>query len=378
MIPFNKPYYTGHEAEYIQDAISRGKISGDGYYTGKASDFMKCRFGTPKALFVTSCSAALDMAASLLELKAGDEVIMPSYNFVSCANSVLSSQPQIKIVFAEIEPETMNIDPEDIIRKITDKTRAIFVVHYAGIACNMDSIMEIAEKYGLKVIEDAAQAVNAKYKGRFLGTFGDIGCYSFHESKNYTCGEGGALLINNTQLAERAEIIREKGTNRARFFRGEVDKYSWVDIGSSYLASDILAAFLWAQLEMLDEINVMRKDVFDYYYNKIKPLELSGSVRLPVIPEGCETNYHMFYLLFNSETERNEAMDILKEAGIMAVFHYVPLHISHMGKKLGYNIGDLPVTEDYSNRLLRLPMYADLQKSEQDGIIEKLFDYFKD
>lgn len=370
MIHFNKPYYTGRETEYIQDSMARGRICGDGYYTKKVSDFIKYRFGASNVLFVTSCSAALDVAANLLELKEGDEVIMPSYNFVSCANSVLSCRA--KIVFAEIDPQTMNIDPEDILRKITTKTKAVFIVHYAGVACDMVRIMEIAERYHLKVVEDAAQAVNSKYMGKYLGTFGDIGCFSFHESKNYTCGEGGAILINNGQLADRAEIIREKGTNRAKFYKGEVDKYSWVDTGSSYLASDMLAAFLWAQFEMLDEINDMRRMVYEYYYEKLKPLELAGKIRLPVLPEHCDINYHMFYAIFLTEDSRNNIMYGLREAGVMAVFHYVPLHTSLMGNKLGYNTGDLPITEEYSNRLLRLPMYADLKNCDQDYIIEKI------
>jgi len=361
-IRFNKPYCTGKEIEYMQDAMSRNKISGDGYYTKLVNSFMENKFGTKKALFVTSGSAALDMAAILIDLQPGDEVILPSYTFVSTANSIVLRGA--KPVFAEIDPNTMNIDPDDIEKKITDNTKAIWPVHYAGVSCDMDRIMELANKYNLKVVEDAAQGVNAKYKDKYLGTIGHIGCYSFHETKNYTSGEGGAILINDPSLIERAEIIREKGTNRSKFFRGEIDKYTWVDIGSSYLGSDILAAFLNAQFERLDEINEKRKKVFNYYYNELKGLENTGILKLPYIPEYCQVNYHMFYILLKDEETRNMLMKRLKEIGIHAVFHYIPLHTSDMGNKLGYKAGDLPLTEEYSGRLLRLPMFGDLSEEE--------------
>lgn len=373
MIPFNKPYITNKEIEYIKDALSKGRISGDGYYTNKCNEFIENTFRTKKALLTTSCSSALDMAALLLDLKEGDEVIMPSYTFVSTANAVVLRGA--KPIFADIQEDTLNIDPRDIERKITDKTKAIFPVHYAGVSCDMDKIMSIAKEYNLKVVEDAAQGVNAKYKNKYLGTIGDIGCYSFHETKNYICGEGGAILINkDEELAKRAEIIREKGTNRSQFFRGEVDKYTWVDVGSSYLLSDILVAMLWAQFEKLDEINDMREKVFKSYYNGLYGLEKQGKLRLPFIPKDCESNYHIFYILLNTEEERNHIMDKLKEREIATVFHYIPLHTSPRGLKLGYKKGDLPKTENLSGRLLRLPMYAELKDKEINYIIEQIYD----
>ena len=376
-IPFNKPYTTGKELNYIQDSINRSWISGDGYYTKRVSEFIEKTFHTPKALLTTSGSMALDMAALLLNLQPGDEVILPSYTFVSTVNPFLIAGA--KIIFAEIKEDTLNIDPEDIKRKITSHTKAIVPVHYAGVACDMDAIMEIANKNDIKIIEDAAQGVNAKYKGKYLGTIGDMGCYSFHETKNYSCGEGGAILINkDKKLIERAEIIREKGTNRSKFFRGEIDKYTWVDIGSSYLPSDMLAAFLYAQFEQLDEINNKRKFIFNYYYEKLKDLEDQRILRLPIIPEGSECNAHMFYILLNSERERNDLMGKLKENGIHAVFHYIPLHSALMGLKLGYKVDDLPITENLSGRLLRLPMYADLKVAELDYIIKELHNIIDD
>lgn len=372
MIPLNKAYITEKEKEYILDSIERNKWSGDGYYTNQIKNFIESVFETKKALMTTSCSSALDMAAMLLDLKEGDEVILPSYTFVSTANAVVLRGA--KPIFADICEETLNINPKDIERKITKKTKAIFPVHYAGVSCDMDYIMNIAKQNKLKVVEDAAQGVNAKYKGRYLGTIGDIGCYSFHETKNYTCGEGGAILINNDDnLAKRAEIIREKGTNRSQFFRGEVDKYSWVDIGSSYLPSDILAAMLYAQLEKLDEINKKREVIYNAYYDKLKYLENQGKIRLPIIPKECESNYHMFYILLSTERERNYLMDKLKENEIWAVFHYIPLHSSAMGLKMGYKQGDLPKTENLSSRLLRLPMYTELKVDELNYIIEKIY-----
>ena len=371
-IPFNKPYTTGKEFNYIQDSINRGQISGDGYYAKKVNEFIEKTFHTPKVLLTTSGSTALDMSALLLNIQEGDEVILPSYTFVSTANPFLMGGA--KIVFAEIKEDTLNIDPDDIKRKVTSHTKAIVPVHYAGVACDMDTIAEIANKDDIKIIEDAAQGVNAKYKGKYLGTIGDIGCYSFHETKNYSCGEGGAILINkDKKLIERAEIIREKGTNRSKFFRGEIDKYTWVDIGSSYLPSDMLAAFLYAQFEQLDEINNKRKSIFNYYYEHLKKLEDRVILRLPIIPEGREYNAHMFYILLNSEKERNSLMDKLKENGIYAVFHYIPLHSSPMGIKMGYRIGDFPITENLSGRLLRLPMYADLGEKDLEYIVGKIY-----
>lgn len=371
-VPFNRVYQTGKESEYIQDALRRNHISGDGYYTKKVQSFIETKFGAGKTLLTTSCTHALDMAAILIDLQPGDEVILPSYTFVSTVNAIMlrGAVP----VFAEIDPDTMNIDPRHIENKLTHRTRAIFPVHYAGVGCDMDRIMDIAEDKGIFVVEDAAQGVNARYKGKYLGTIGHIGCYSFHETKNYVCGEGGAIIISNKypDIIERAEIIREKGTNRSKFFRGEVDKYTWVDIGSSFLPSDILAAFLYAQFEQLDEINLLRKKIYDTYYENLREFQEAGRLRLPVVPDYCETNYHMFYILLSSESERDAVMVKLKERGVYSVFHYIPLHISPMGQNLGYRQGDLSVTEKNSACLLRLPMFAGMTAEEQEFIIDNL------
>ncbi|NFA95917.1 dTDP-4-amino-4,6-dideoxygalactose transaminase [Clostridium botulinum] len=369
MIPFNKSYITGKEELYIKDCLIKGHIHGDGYYTKKINKFIEEKFSTKKALMTTSCSSALDIAGILLDLKEGDEVIVPSYTFVSTANAIILRGA--KPVFAEIKEDTLNIDPSDIENKITNNTKAIFPVHYAGVSCDMDSIMSIAKKYNLRVVEDAAQGVNAKYKGRYLGTIGDVGCYSFHETKNYSSGEGGSILVNNN-MCNRVEIIREKGTNRSQFFRGEVDKYTWVDIGSSYLPSDILASFLWAQFEKIDKIQQMRKKVYDLYYFELEDLERKGKLRLPIIPKCCESNYHMFYILLNSEKERDRLMYNLKEKGIGAAFHYIPLHESPMGQKLGYRFGNLHITEDLSRRILRLPIYPELKTHEIEYIAKNI------
>jgi dTDP-4-amino-4,6-dideoxygalactose transaminase len=375
-IPFNRPYLTGNEIRYMEDVLHSlsegGHISGDGKYTKLVQTFFQSEFGARKALMTTSCTTALELATRLLKLKPGDEVIVPSYTFSSTVNPVLLAGA--KPVFADIQEDTLNIDPADIRKKITKKTRAIYPVHYGGVSCAMDEIMEIAHEHDLKVIEDAAQGVNAKYKGKYLGTIGDFGCYSFHETKNYVCGEGGALLINSDdpKIIERAEIIREKGTNRSKFHRGEVDKYTWVDVGSSYLPSDLLAAFLYAQLEKLDEIQNMRMNVWNAYYSALKPFEENGTIRLPVIPDYAEHNAHLFYVLFHDERVRNRVMDQLKEKGILAVFHYVPLHSSPLGLKLGNRKEDLPVTEDISRRLLRLPVYAGIKSDEIDYELDNL------
>lgn len=376
-IPFSSTYITENEEKYIKECLYNGRFSGDGVFTKKVTKFMEKKFQCKKILLTTSCSTALDMAAILLDLKEGDEVIMPSFTFVSTANAIVlrGARP----VFADIKQDTLNIDPSDIERKITQKTKAIFPVHYSGVSCDMDAIINLASKYNLKVVEDAAQGVNAKYKDKYLGTIGDIGCYSFHETKNYTCGEGGAILLNNDdeKLLSRAEIIREKGTNRSQFFRGEVDKYSWVDVGSSYLLSDILAALLLAQLEKLEEINRKRKKIYDFYYENLKELEKIGLLRLPIIPEECTSNYHIFYILLDSEKRRNYLMDTLKENGILSVFHYVPLHTSQMGKNLGYQYDDLPKTTDISKRLLRLPIYPGLDKRSLEYITTNIFKHIK-
>lgn len=373
-VDFNKPYYTGKELQYIENAMKNDKISGDGVYSNLVAKFIEQKFGTGKALFVTSGSAALDMAALLLDLSQGDEVILPSYTFVSTANAfvIRGAMP----VFVDIEEDTLNIDIHKIEEKITERTKAIFVVHYAGISCDMDKLMELAEKYNLKVVEDAAQAVNSMYKDKYLGTIGHIGCFSFHETKNYSSGEGGAILINDKSLIERAEIIREKGTNRSKFFRGEVDKYSWVDIGSSYLGSELLSAFLYAQLEELIIINEKRKDIFNYYYKELYELSSKNYMRLPFIPDFASPNYHMFYIILSTPEVRDSLMNYLKTKEIGAVFHYIPLHTSIMGEKFGYKKGDLPITENHSSCLLRLPFFANLSIKEQGYVIDTIKEFF--
>jgi dTDP-4-amino-4,6-dideoxygalactose transaminase len=367
-IPFNRPYLTGNEIRYMEDVLHSlsdgGHISGDGKYTQLVQEFFQSKFGVRKALMTTSCTSALELATRVLDLEPGDEVIVPSYTFSSTVNPILLAGA--KPVFADIQEDTLNIDPSDICKKITLKTRAIYPVHYGGVSCAMDEIMEIAREHNLNVVEDAAQGVNAKYKGKYLGTIGDFGCYSFHETKNYVCGEGGALLINSDdpKIIERAEIIREKGTNRSKFHRGQVDKYTWVDIGSSYLPSDLLSAFLYAQLEKLDEIQNMRMNVWNAYYSALKPFEDAGKIRLPIVPDYAEHNAHLFYILFTDEQTRDRIMNQLKAKGISVVFHYVPLHSSPVGLGLGYRNKDLSVTEKISGRLLRLPMYAGITKDE--------------
>lgn len=377
MIAFNKPYYTGREIEYIKDAMSRNKICGDGFYTRQVSKFMEEKFGTAKALMTTSCSMALDMTCILAHLKEGDEVLLPSYTFVSTANSIVLRGA--KCVFVDIDKDTLVMDLDDLVSKITNKTKVIIVVHYAGVSCDMDKLMKIASDNNLIVIEDAAQAVNAKYKGRYLGTIGDLGCYSFHETKNYVCGEGGALLINgeNETLIEEAEIVREKGTNRSKFYKGQVDKYTWVKMGSSFLSSDLLSAFLLAQFESLEEINTLRGEVYNYYNTATEQLEKLGYIRRPIIPEYNEINYHMFYLILNSAEERDNLLKFYKENQIGAVFHYLPLHTAPMGLEMGYKEGDLPITEDLSSRLIRLPLYAGLTKEEYTSVIDLLYKFFK-
>ncbi len=373
-IPFNHPYLTGNEIRYMEDVLyslgEGGHLCGDGKYTRLVQNFFQSKFGAQKALMTTSCTSALELATLLLDLKPDDEIIVPSYTFSSTVNPILLAGA--RPVFADIQEGTLNIDPADIRKKITRKTRAIYPVHYGGVSCAMDEIMEIAQEHDLKVVEDAAQGVNAKYKGKYLGTIGDFGCYSFHETKNYVCGEGGALLINthDPKIIERAEIIREKGTNRSQFHRGEVDKYTWMDLGSSYLPSDLLSAFLYAQLEKLDEIQNMRMNVWNSYYSALKPFEDERKIRLPVIPDYAEHNAHLFYVLFHDEQVRDHVMNLLKEKGILAVFHYIPLHSSPVGTMLGSKNGDLPVTENISGRLLRLPMYA--------GMTREQFKYMRD
>lgn len=374
MIHFNIPPFTGKEFDYMKEAVENHKICGDGPFTKKCDAWIEERFGTKKALLTTSGSTALDMAALLCGLKPGDEVILPSFTFSSTANSFVLAGA--KLVFVDIRPDTMNIDENKIEAAITDKTRVICPVHYAGVACEMDKIMEIAKKYNLMVVEDAAQGVMSTYKGRALGTIGDFGCYSFHETKNYSAGEGGAILINNADYIEKAEILREKGTNRAQFFRGQVAKYNWVDFGDSYLQSDLNAAYLWAQLEMADEINDNRLETWKTYYEAFKPLKDKGVIELPTISKDCVHNAHMFYIKAKDLDTRQEYIKFMKENDILCVFHYVPLHSAPAGLKFGrFNGIDEHTTSD-SDRLVRLPMYYNMAKEDLEKVIEKTIEFF--
>jgi dTDP-4-amino-4,6-dideoxygalactose transaminase len=365
-IPFNKPYMTGKEIHYISEAHANSMLAGDGPFTKRCHQWLEQKTGAHKALLTHSCTAALEMAALLLDIQPGDEVIMPSYTFVSTANAFVlrGGVP----VFVDIRPETLNIDERLIEAAITHKTRAIVPVHYAGVACEMDTIMDIAHRHSLLVIEDAAQGVMSTYKGHPLGSIGDLGCYSFHETKNVISGEGGALLVNNPKYAERAEMIREKGTNRSQFFRGQVDKYTWVDIGSSYLPGEIIAAFLWAQLQEAESITQQRMTLWNIYHEAFADLEMQGRLKRPTLAEGCQHNAHMYYLLINSLAERTAFITNMKNHNINCVFHYIPLHSSVYGRKVGRVSGDLWVTDDLADRLVRLPVWIGL-KNEQQGVI---------
>jgi len=375
MIPFNAPPVVGTESEYMQSAMNSGKLCGDGGFTRRCQQWMEQRFHSKKVLLTPSCTASLEMAAILLDIQPGDEVIMPSYTFVSTANAFVLRGAHI--VFVDIRPDTMNIDETKIAAAITDKTRAIVPVHYAGVACEMDTIMAIAKQHNLFVVEDAAQGVMSTYKGQALGTIGHIGCFSFHETKNYTAGgEGGATLINDPALVERAEVIREKGTNRSQFFRGLVDKYTWRDIGSSYLMADLQAAFLWAQLEAATTINEQRLALWNNYYQALAPLAKTGRIELPVIPEGCVQNAHMFYLKLRDIDDRSALIAYLREAEIMAVFHYIPLHSSPAGEKFTTFHGEDRFTTQESERLLRLPLFYNLSLVDQRTVINTLLSYF--
>ncbi len=375
MMPFVRPYLTGKEAEYVNQAVSTGQLASDGRFTKACAALMEQQFGIRKVLMTPSCTAALEMAAMLCDLGPGDEVILPSYTFVSTANAIVLRGA--KPVFIDIRPDTLNLDETLIEEAITPRTKAIFPVHYAGVACEMERIMTIAAKHNLLVVEDAAQGVNATYQGRALGSLGQLGCYSFHETKNYICGEGGALCINDPALIERAEIIREKGTNRSRFLRGQVDKYTWVEVGSSYLPSELAMAFLYGQLENLDSIQTARQRVFDYYRERLSFLESMGVARLPTVPESCRANYHMFYLVVENGTTRDALLSYLRENGIGAVFHYVPLHTSPMGRSLGYREGSLPETESLSQRIIRLPFFGGITTAEQDLVVERITAFFQ-
>ncbi len=369
-IPFNKPTFLGHETEYIRDSIADSRISGDGGYTHQCHQFLEESLGVRKALLTTSCTHALEMAALLLDIQPGDEVIVPSFTFVSSINAF--ALRGAKPIFADIRPDTLNLDERHLPDLVTEKTRAIVLVHYAGVACDMDTIMALAQERGIAVVEDTAHALFSRYKGRYLGTFGELATLSFHETKNFTCGEGGALLINDESLMERAEIIREKGTNRSRFFRGQIDKYTWVDLGSSYLPSDMLAAYLYAQFERATDIQARRQQVWNRYFECLGAWAAEHDVLLPTIPADVEQSYHMFYLLLPSLKVRSALIAHLKEHGILSVFHYLPLHLSTMGQRYGGKVGDCPVTEDLADRLLRLPFHYHLKPDEQADVISAL------
>jgi dTDP-4-amino-4,6-dideoxygalactose transaminase len=366
-IPFNRPCLAGNELGYIADVIRLGHASGDGPYTRKCHALLEEILGVPKTLLTTSCTHALEMAALLLDIGAGDEVIVPSFTFVSTVNAFVlrGARP----VFADVRPDTLNLDETRLECLITPRTTAIVAVHYAGVGCEMTPIIEMAERHGVAVVEDNAHGLFGKYKGKLLGTFGCLATQSFHETKNLTCGEGGALLINDSRYVERAEIVREKGTDRGRFFRGQVDKYTWVDLGSSYLPSDILAAYLYAQLEARERIQARRREIWERYYEALAGWADGQSVRLPIVPPHCEQPYHMFHLLLPSLERRQALIAHLRAEGILAVFHYLPLHLSAMGRRFGGRPGDCPVTEDVSDRLLRLPFFNDLTSEDHEHVI---------
>ena len=374
-LKFNQPPCTGKEMEHIRKAIENGKICGDGEYTRKCNEWIREGCGTAGAYLTTSCTQALEMAALLAEIEPGDEVILPSYTFVSTANAFVLRGA--KLVFVDIRPDTNNIDEKLIEDAITERTKAIVPVHYAGVGCEMDTIMGIARRHSLIVVEDAAQGVMASYKGRALGSIGDYGCFSFHETKNYSMGEGGAILIRDPEQCDAAEIIREKGTDRSRFLRGQVDKYSWVSLGSSYLPSDINAAYLWPQLEMAEEINNSRLACWDAYYEQLLPLQKEGVLELPVIPPECSHNAHMFYVKTSGIEERGALISHLKKHGIGAVFHYVPLHSSKAGVKYGRFHGEDRYTTKESERLLRLPMYYGLTLDDTSYVTEKIMEFYR-
>jgi dTDP-4-amino-4,6-dideoxygalactose transaminase len=367
MIPFNKPFMTGRELRFIEEAHSNGVLAGDGPFTKRCNQWLQDKTGSPKALLTHSCTGALEMAAILAGIGPGDEVIMPSYTFVSTANAFVlrGGVP----VFVDIRPDTLNIDESKIEAAITNRTRAIVPVHYAGVSCEMDSIMDIAQRNNLLVIEDAAQGLMSSYKGRALGSIGHLAAISFHETKNIISGEGGALLVNDERFAERAEIIREKGTNRSQFFKGQIDKYTWVDIGSSYLPSEIIAAFLWAQMEEAHEITQMRLALWERYHDALRPFEVAGALSRPIIPVDCDHNAHMYYILVESLPQRTGLISKFAKHGVNAVFHYVPLHSSPAGIKYGRTEGEMKFTNRISNCLLRLPLWVGMKHQEQKSII---------
>jgi len=372
-IPFNRPCLVGKELEYMADAVRSGHASGDGAYTKKCHLLLEQALGVGKVLLTTSCTHALDMTALLLQIEPGDEVIIPSFTFVSTVNAYVlrGGRP----VFIDIRPDTLNLDEAQLERLITPRTRAIAVVHYAGVGCEMDTILEVARRHNLAVVEDNAHGLFGRYKGRYLGTFGCLATQSFHETKNFTCGEGGALLINDPAYSDRAEVLREKGTNRSLFFRGQVDKYTWVDVGSSYLPSDILSAFLYAQLEERERIQARRRWIWEFYAEHLRDWAEEHGVRLPRVPSHCEQPYHLFYMLLPGLEARTRLITHLKERSILAVFHYLPLHLSPMGQRFGGKEGDCPVTEEVSDRLLRLPFYNDLSEADLREVVSAIREF---
>ncbi len=375
MIPFNIPPFTGKEMDYIRQAVENQKICGDGPYTKKCSEWIEQKTGTAKCLLTTSCTHATELAALLADVKEGDEVIMPAYTFVSTADAFVLRGA--KPVFVDIRPDTMNIDEKLIEDAVTSRTRAIVPVHYAGVACEMDTIMDIAKRHNLLVIEDAAQGIMSTYKGQALGAIGDFGCYSFHETKNYSMGEGGALLIKDPKYVEEAEIIREKGTNRSKFYRGQIDKYTWVNYGSSYLPSDMNAAYLWAQLELAEQINEKRLSLWNRYWELLTPLKEQGHIELPTIPEDCVHNAHMFYIKAKDLEERTRLIDFLKKNEIWSVFHYIPLHTAPAGLKFGEFHGEDKYTTKESERLCRLPLFYSLELEQVDYIVSKVKEFYQ-
>lgn len=372
-VDFNRPVIVGNELEYMQQAIANGHLSGDGPFTKKCHALLEKELGVPKALLTTSCTHALEMAAILLDIQPGDEVIIPDFTFVSTVNAFVLRGA--KPVFVDIRPDTLNLDESKLEAAITPRTKAVVPVHYAGVGCEMDVILAVAHQHSVSVVEDNAHGLFGRYKGKFLGTFGAMASQSFHETKNFTSGEGGALLINDPTLVERAEIIREKGTNRSRFFRGQIDKYTWVDIGSSFLPSDLLAAFLYAQFEQRAKIQKHRKQVWEIYNAGLKEWAGSHDVQLPHVPEHCEQAYHMFYVLLPNLDLRQRLIAYLREVGIYSVFHYLPLHLSDMGRGFGGNAGDCPVTERVSDQLIRLPFYNGLTSGDQEQVIEAIREF---
>jgi len=372
-IPFNRPTHIGNDLRYMDQAFQNGHISGDGEFTRKCCNLLKVELGSREVLLTTSCTHALEMASLLINLEPGDEVIVPSYTFVSTVTPFVLRGA--KPVFVDVRPDTLNMDEALIESAVTAKTKVIVVVHYGGVACEMDKILEIAKRHKLFLIEDNAHGLFGKYKDQYLGTFGDFGAQSFHETKNFSCGEGGALVINNPKFVERAYVIREKGTDRTRFFRGEIAKYTWIDVGSSYLPSDLLAAVLFSQLEKRAEIEKRRRAIWDFYYQALDSWSRKYNVQLPVVPADCEQPYHMFYLIMPSNAQREGLIEHLKSAGILSVFHYQPLHLSDMGRRFGGNEGDCPVTERVCERIVRLPFYYDLSKEDQSRICKMIADF---